>query len=424
MELAARLLGSKRARGNLLLSLLWIAIALLLFVVREVLLPFLLAIFLAYLLQPIVRRMRRIEFKGRHLSPGLTTVVVYLIMFALVGLVGRVTFPAVARELVKMSKLSSGFIAELSKKAPTWPDQAEQFLARYEIPVHFVWGESEPAPQSATLPAGLPEIDAVTGQGDTTRRGATLDVDLKKELSGTVTELTELIRRGVTQAVVQAQGLARNLVQLIFRTFLVLMVGAFILSDTERISRFVFSMVPINDQEVFDNLLERIDRGLSGVVRGQVIICLVNGTLTLVGLLILGIPLPFLLAGLATLLSLIPIFGSIISTIPIVAIALTNSFSLAVLALIWVVIIHLLEANLLNPKIMGDAAKIHPVVVVLALIVGEHYYGLSGALFAVPIASILLTFFKYAHQRALTLQSEAGAEGLPGGASPQVPTQP
>ena len=61
--------------------------------------------------------------------------------------------------------------------------------------------------------------------------------------------------------------------------------------------------------------------------------------------------------------------------------------------LAWIIGIHLVEANFLNPKIMGDAAKIHPVLVVFALIAGEHSYGLVGALFAVPVASIIQTIF-------------------------------
>ncbi|HMC94106.1 MAG TPA: AI-2E family transporter, partial [Polyangia bacterium] len=67
--------------------------------------------------------------------------------------------------------------------------------------------------------------------------------------------------------------------------------------------------------------------------------------------------------------------------------------------LAWIIGIHLMEANLLNPKIMGDAAKIHPVLVVFALIAGEHSYGLVGALFAVPVASIIQTIFVYYRRR-------------------------
>ena len=51
---------------------------------------------------------------------------------------------------------------------------------------------------------------------------------------------------------------------------------------------------------------------------------------------------------------------------------------------LWIIFIHLVEANFLNPKIMGDAAKIHPVLVVMSLLIGEHFFGLWGALLAVP----------------------------------------
>ncbi|MFH1809660.1 MAG: AI-2E family transporter [Pseudomonadota bacterium] len=402
-----RLLASKRFRSNLILTALWLTIAVLLVLVREVLLPFLLAIFLAYLLQPLVRRLRQFTVRGRSIPPALATLALYILFFTLVVVLGRVTFPQVAREVVKLGRISTEAVIRLRQDAPTWPDRVEVVLNRYSIPVHFVWGTKGLPSSVPSEPIALPEVDAVTGQLTGEPRAALLAVDLKKELSGYVAEVTDLVSQGVALVVTQAQGLVRNLFGFVFKTFLVLMMCAFILADTERISRFAFSIIPISDREAFDNLLARIDRGLSGVVRGQVIICLINGLLTLVGMLVLGVPLAFLLAGLATLLSLIPIFGSIISTVPIVAIALTQSFSLALLALLWIVGIHLLESNLLNPKIMGDAAKIHPVLVVLALLVGEHFYGLIGALFAVPIASILLTLFKFLQQRALALQDEA-----------------
>src|SRR5690606_25325303 len=99
----------------------------------------------------------------------------------------------------------------------------------------------------------------------------------------------------------------------------------------------------------------------------------------------------FILATIAGIFSLVPIFGSIISTVPIVLVALTISPVKALIALVWIIAIHILEANFLNPKILGNSAKIHPVLVVLALITGEPFYGIIGALLAVPIMSIIIT---------------------------------
>ena len=187
------------------------------------------------------------------------------------------------------------------------------------------------------------------------------------------------------------------------RLFLVLMVAAFILVDLVRIQDFLRSLVPEQYQVDYERIASGIDRGLSGVIRGQLVICCINGAFTYTGLYIFHVKYPLLLAGIAATMSLVPIFGSILSSVPIVAIALISSgtFDLrqGVLVLAWIIGIHLLEANLLNPKIMGDAAKIHPVLVVFALIAGEHSYGLVGALFAVPVASIIQTIFMYYRKR-------------------------
>jgi len=108
--------------------------------------------------------------------------------------------------------------------------------------------------------------------------------------------------------------------------------------------------------------LEGMDKGLAGVIRGQLLICLVNGVLTYIGLVIFGIKYSFLLALVAGVFSLIPIFGTIASSIPIVLIGLVSgeqgvSLGPAVGILGWIAGIHLLEANVLNPKIIGEAAK-------------------------------------------------------------------
>ena len=87
---------------------------------------------------------------------------------------------------------------------------------------------------------------------------------------------------------------------------------------------------------------------------------------------------------------------------------MSSGLSTAILAVLWIVGIHALEANFLNPKIMGDAAKIHPVLVVLALVIGESFYGLAGALFAVPLMSALVTIWKAVRQRAMKLDAEIG----------------
>jgi len=100
-------------------------------------------------------------------------------------------------------------------------------------------------------------------------------------------------------------------------------------------------------------------------------------------------------------MSIVPIFGSILSTVPAVLVGLTQDFWIALWVLLWILGIHQLEANLLNPKIIGVAAKIHPVLVVFSLVVGQHFFGLWGALLAVPTLSVVLSLFNHFRFEAL-----------------------
>jgi predicted PurR-regulated permease PerM len=181
--------------------------------------------------------------------------------------------------------------------------------------------------------------------------------------------------------------------------FLAFMLAAFLSVDLPGTIAFVLGLFPARTQPRVSDLMSRLDKGLSGVVRGQLSICAVNGVLTTIGLLLLGVPFGTTLGIFAGFCSLIPIFGTFISSVPAILLGLSVSPMTGLLVLIWILAIHLVEANLLNPKILGDAAQLHPVVVIFALLAGEQTFGLFGALFAVPTASILQTLFFFAREQ-------------------------
>lgn len=210
------------------------------------------------------------------------------------------------------------------------------------------------------------------------------------------------------------QTIVANVARAIFLTFMTLMVAGYVMHTRERILGFFRSLVPPMSRRSFDRLLFRMDRGLSGVVRGQLLICLVNGLLSAVGFWIFDLNYWPILAILAGVMSIVPIFGSILSTVPAVAIGLTQDFWIALWVLLWIVGIHQVEANLLNPKIIGVSAKLHPVLVVFALLVGEHFFGLWGALLAVPVLSLTQSLFNHFRYEWLpyTGPDSLGAEEL------------
>lgn len=126
---------------------------------------------------------------------------------------------------------------------------------------------------------------------------------------------------------------------------------------------------------------------LGRAIEAQAAIAVVNTILTLIGLLLLGIPLVAMLSVIVFVCSFVPVLGVFISTTPIVLVALNTGgplLSLAAIAL--VIVIHAIEAYLLNPLIYGRHLKLNPVLTLIILYVGYHAFGLWGMLLGVPVA--------------------------------------
>jgi predicted PurR-regulated permease PerM len=418
-----RFLQSPRARRNALLALIWLAIVLALGLVREVLLPFIVAGALAYVIDPLVTRATTLVIKGRQVPRWAGVIAIYLAFAAVCWILAVFFVPQVYREVAGIANEGTAFVTELRdpQRLEELADQIEGLAQRMRIPVRVIVGEDDGLAPTGDVPelvdvlagampadARLPEPPRVTTlfSDELPETHEAIPIHLGVLARGALDSAGAIIKEQTSNIVGRLQLVVGGVLSLFFSFFVVLMITAFLQADTDRVKRFFFSVVAVEDRAQFDEFLGRVDRGLSGVVRGQLTICLVNGVLTLVGLLVLQVKFAFILATVAMVFSLIPIFGSILSTLPIVLVGLASGPITALLAVGWIVLIHFLEANFLNPKIMGDAAKIHPVVIVLALVAGEHFYGLAGALFAVPFVSFCLTVMKSAKARVAELEAE------------------
>jgi predicted PurR-regulated permease PerM len=395
------------------------------YIFREVALPFLFAILVAYILAPLVDRFSRLRIGARPFPRWGAVIILYVFILSGLGWFIGYFVPKLSGDFARLFREAPALFAKVNKewlpKAGAWIDthfageqdeagddtgprldepQAPRAIVveplsggRYRIDLDAASLEIKPL-ENGHYMIGPPAVDLVDAGG-----GGKWERAIKQWLA-TRLKSTEGESRRVLE---YGQKFIGGVVFGIGRLFLVLMVAAFILIDLDRVQGFLRSLVPERYQVDYDRIIVGIDSGLSGVIRGQLVICFINGFLTYVGLMLFHVKYPLLLAAIAATMSLIPIFGSILSSIPIVAVALISAghfdLKMGVLVLGWIILIHLFEANLFNPKIMGNAAKIHPVLVVFALIAGEHSYGLVGALFAVPVASIIQTIFVYYWRR-------------------------
>ncbi len=392
---------------------------------RDVALPFIFAILVAYILAPLVDRMARWQIAGWTPPRGLAVIVIYINIIALLGVFIGYFIPKLSGDFARLFREAPELFRKVNEEylpragalvdeylgagahpegtpAPADKPGAEQRReviveplpdGRLRIDLTGLELEVEPAPGGKYMIGPPKPEEADNGQEGKWERS------IKQWIAERV-KSTELESR---RAIEYGQRFVTGVIAGFARLVLVLMVAAFILIDLQRVRGFIRSLVPETYQRDYDRIVGGIDRGLSGVIRGQLTICLINGVLTYLGLWIFKVKYSLLLAGIAAVMSMVPIFGSILSSIPIVAVALVSSGGFALkqgaYVLGWIILIHLIEANLLNPKIMGGAAKIHPVLVVFALIAGEHTYGFVGALFAVPVASIIQTLFVYFRRR-------------------------
>lgn len=380
----------RRPRSYLVtVALLWASIAVVLFAFRSVLLPFGVALLLAYVIAPLVRRISTWRIRGRNVPRWVGILTIYTGLGLVLYLFSIAALPQLYREVVRLTAEARDFLNELTPaRVDAWLRTAEAWLADNGIPISLGEEASSLAPTAAS-----PGVAELAIGADEIPEGARLHLDLEASIRDSIAATSVWLRTHLLDLVGWSQRVLGQLFGGVFSFFFVLMVTAFVLIDVDGILRFFRSLVPPEYQASYDALLERVDTKLSGAVRGQIVICLVNGVLTLIGLLMLDVKFAFVLASIATVLTFIPIFGTIISTIPIVLVGLTQSFSTGVAALAWILAIHALEAYLLNPKILGTSAKIHPALIAFALLAGEQTFGFVGALFAVPVASILLAIF-------------------------------
>jgi len=122
-------------------------------------------------------------------------------------------------------------------------------------------------------------------------------------------------------------------------------------------------------------------------IQAQAMIAIINTILTLIGLALLGVPSLTVLSMIVFLCSFIPVLGVFISTIPIVLVAINSGgLNMAVIVILMVIVVHAVEAYVLNPMIYGKHLKINPVFVLIILFIGHHTFGVWGMLLGVPVA--------------------------------------
>ncbi len=223
------------------------------------------------------------------------------------------------------------------------------------------------------------------------------------EFKFTVTELGELAGR-VGTSVGAIFSVIGTTFSSIFTFFTLLVLSYFLLAEREQLPQKLSWIIKTPEQKhKLTKLLDMVEEQLGGWVRGELILMLIIGILTFIGLTALGVPYALPLAILAGLLEIVPNIGPTIAAVPAIAIAfLSNGWVAAVAVLILNLVVQQLENNLLVPKVMKASANVNPLASIIAILVGLKLGGVMGALLGVPLYIVARTvYFTYFYEHRL-----------------------
>ncbi len=317
----------------------------------DVLLPFLLGLFIGYLILPAVNWVtRHLERVVPYMPARLLAIIsIYLLAFLLVG----------------------GFFTYL---VPVVVEQVQELIANRE----------EIAQTIMDALAGLREdLEAATPPS--------LQQFVRTQLDRQRAQLETFL---VGSATGLLAGFGNALVT-IFGLFIVPVWLIYVLYDATKFGRGVLGLIPIAVRRDTTNIGLLFDDVVAAYVRGQLLVAAIVGALTGLGLSLLGVRFAALLGIITAIGDLIPTLGPILAAIPTVLIAALQEPILALWALLVLVGVQQFEGAFIGPRIVGESVRLSPAVIIVLLIVAGDLFGLLGLLLVVPIVAFLRDVLRY-----------------------------
>lgn len=317
----------------------------LLYRLRSIVISILIAIFLAYALLPAVewmckRRIGGIKPKTQRL---IATIIVFLAFLAFVaGSITLITAPF-TQEVNQFSKNLKSYSSDIQKLL-------EQGAAWY----------------AKAVPA---DVKGVIGKLDWSK------------VTGWIAEQAQRLLNATKSSI----GILMELI-------LIPVLAFYFVLDYRMLSREAYGIVPAGNKR---RAVMRIGRGtgeiLQSYVVGQFILCLIAGVLTGLFLWAMGMPYVVVLALFAGITRAIPVIGPVVSGIPIILVGVLNSQGWAVptYLLLFVTVMHFAESKFIMPRLIGDRMRLHPAVVIIALLIGAELFGVLGMFIAAPVAAVV-----------------------------------
>lgn len=322
----------------------------LLYALKSITIPIIIAVIIAYLLDPLIDKLEtyKISRTNAIISLVLATVIFLILMLLLL-------VPAIEAEI-------RGLINKLPQYINTVKTTAIPFIERIA---------------SKLLPAGSFNIESLLSESEKMLKTVPLDI-----WKSTLTTISSTLKSTF------------SLVVSIIGTMIIPLYLFYILKEFDEMKEKVITLIPPRNRDFLIKKFTEADEILSAFMRGQMIVCLILGGVYAIGLGMIGLDLAIVIGLLSGAAFIIPYIGSIMGFGTAAIFAYLQFHDLT--HLIYVAILYgaaqVLEGILLTPKIVGDKVGLHPLAVIIAVITAGELFGFLGILLAVPGAAILKIF--------------------------------
>lgn len=340
--------------------------------IGHVLIVFTVSVVLALLLNPAVRRLRRLR-----IPRGLAVLTVFVVLIGgVAGAVALVISPVRTQ------------VEEIQRNLPAYTDQANR------------------------------QVDRLQREFDD--RG--IDVDVKQRLGDVITTVEERASQATDDLLSYSLDVLSALVTLV----IIVVSTVYMLVDAPRILRFAHRL----GGPPAAAYLRRTERTLTEYVKAQMLVSLIIGVSSgcvlwvygVAGIFPLGATFAVAFTAWVFVMEFVPYVGPILGAVPPLLLALVTSPAAAVWVAVAFIVIHQIEGHIVVPQVMGDAVGVHPLVVIFGLLVGEQLAGLVGVLIAIPVVVIVKEAVAFAADRLLPARPVDGPDAAVVVPTPDAPS--
>jgi predicted PurR-regulated permease PerM len=302
-------------------------------IILTVLFPFLVAALITYLLHPLVEKIHEM---GVH--RGLAVIIIYTLFFGGIGFALYKGVPVFIKQ-----------IRDLTENLPQFADQYRFWLREIQN-------------RTSEWPMGIHER-------------------IEEGIIGFEQRLERLLSTILTNMV--------NILNSIFVIAIIPFIAFYMLKDFTVLKKAAWYLTPRKWRQQGIQFLKDVNESLGSYIRGQLLVCVIIGTVSSILFWFIDMKYPLLLGFIIGITNVIPYFGPVIGAIPAVIIAATVSMKMVLFIVIIIFALQFLEGNILSPLIVGKSLHMHPLMIMMALLAGGEVSGVVGLILAVPILAIV-----------------------------------